>query len=310
MLEIFKTIDDKLVALEQFSEGNWVNLTGPTEEELLKVSEHYNIDMDYLKAALDIDERARIEFDNGLTFIIVDIPTVEIEGNLNIYNTLPLGIILIKDCIITVCIKKNPVVREFIKNKVKNFYTYFKYRFLLQILYKNAITYLLYLKHIDKIKNKLELELHKSMKNKILVQLMKIEKSLVYFSTSLKSNEVILEKLQKVDYLKKYPEDQELLEDVIIENKQAIEMTFIYSNILAGVMDAFASIISNNLNIVMKFLAAVTIVLSIPPIIANFYGMNVPVPGAENPHSFLLIIISSFALSLVALFILWYNKLF
>lgn len=310
MLEIFKTIDDKLVNIEQFSEGNWINLTGPSEEEILKVSEYYSIDIDYLKAALDVDERARIEFDNGLTFIIVDIPSVETEGNLNIYNTLPLGIVIIKDCIITVCIKKNPVVREFIKNKVKNFYTYFKYRFLLQILFKNALMYLLYLKHIDKMKNKLELELHKSMKNKILIQFMKIEKSLVYFSTSLKSNEIILEKLLKVDYIKKYPEDQELLEDVIIENKQAIEMTIIYSNILTGVMDAFASVISNNLNIVMKFLASVTIILAIPPIIANFYGMNVPIPGAANPHSFLWIIVISVACSVVALFILWYNKLF
>ncbi len=310
MLEIFKTVNDQLEALDQFSDGNWINLTNPSDEELISVSEKYQVDIDFLKAALDVDERSRIEFDNGQTLIIVDIPSVETEGNLNIYNTIPLGIVLAKGCIITVCIKKNPVVREFIKNKVKNFYTHFKYRFLLQILFKNAITYLLYLKHIDKMKNKLELELHKSMKNKILIQFMKIEKSLVYFSTSLKSNEIILEKLLKVDYIKKYPEDQDLLEDVIIENKQAIEMTIIYSNILTGVMDAFASVISNNLNIVMKFLASVTITLAIPPIIANFFGMNVPIPGGDHTYSFLWIVIGSIICSLIALAILAYNKLF
>ena len=157
----------------------------------------------------------------------------------------------------------------------------------------------------------IEHELHKSMKNKELIELFDLEKSLVYFTTSLRSNEMVLEKMLRLESIKKYPEDRELLEDVIIENKQAIEMANIYSNILNGTMDAFASIISNNLNIVMKTLTSITIVMSVPTMIASFYGMNVEgMPLANMPHSFFIIISMSFIISVLIAIFMIKKKLF
>lgn len=310
MLEIFKTINEELVRLEQFEDGVWVNLTSPQEDEIQKTCEALKVEPDYIRAALDEEERARIENDNGHTLIIVDIPIVERENNVNIYTTLPLGIILAKESIITVCLKEHPIIRDFINKRIKAFYTFYKTRFILQILHRNASLYLHYLRDIDKISSMIEEDLHKSMKNKELIQLLKLEKSLVYFSTSLKANELVLEKLLKFEYVKKYPDDTELLEDVIIENKQAIEMAGIYSSILSGTMDAFASIISNNVNIVMKFLTSVTIVMAIPTMIASFFGMNVRLPFANLPYAFLIILMISIVLSGVSAYILAKRKLF
>jgi magnesium transporter len=194
-------------------------------------------------------------------------------------------------------------------NKVKTFFTQYKTRFVLQILYKNATRYLQFLKHIDKTSTRIEQDLHKSMKNKELIQMLKLEKSLVYFSTALKSNEVVLEKLMKYEHIKNYSEDTELLEDVIIENKQAIEMANIYSNILTGTMDAFASVISNNLNIVMKFLTSVTIVMAIPTMISSFFGMNVDLP-LSGKLSFWIIAAIAFAMCSVTGVILYRKKMF
>lgn len=289
MLEIFKTINGDLVRLNNFEEGVWINLVNPTESEINKVCSALNVESDLLRAALDEEERARIETNNGQTLIIVDIPIIDKEEKAYIYTTIPLGIVLIKHIIITVCLKEDTLLKDFANNKVKDFFTQYKTRFVLQILYKNATRYLQYLKHIDKTSNRIENDLHKSMKNKELIQMLRLEKSLVYFSTALKSNEVVLEKLMKLEHIKNYPEDAELLEDVIIENRQAIEMATIYSNILTGTMDAFASIISNNLNIVMKVLTSVTIVISIPTMVSSFFGMNVPIP-LTGPHSFWIII--------------------
>ncbi len=227
-----------------------------------------------------------------------------------IYSTIPLGIILIGDSIVTICLKDSPIIRDFIENKVKTFYTFKKTRFILQILYRNAIKYLQYLKQIDKESSRIENELHKSMKNKELIQLLALEKSLVYFSTSLKANELVLEKLMRQENIKNYPEDAELLEDVIIENKQAIEMARIYSDILSGTMDAFASVISNNLSIVMKFLASVTIVMAIPTMIASFFGMNVLVPLGSNPYAFAYILSGTLLFCLIAAVAMAKRKMF
>ncbi|MCX7921957.1 MAG: magnesium transporter CorA family protein [Clostridia bacterium] len=311
MLEIFKTVNEELSRLQHFEEGIWVNLTNPTEDEITKVSNGLKIDIEYLKAALDEEERARIEYENGQTLIIVDIPIIEKEGNSNVYTTIPLGIIIIKDGIVTVCLKENTLIKDFINKRIKSFYTYYKNRFILQLLYKNASQYLQYLRHIDKISNRIEQDLHKSMKNKELIQLLKLEKSLVYFSTSLKSNELVLEKMLKLEYIKKYPDDTDLLEDVIIENKQAIEMANIYSSILSGTMDAFASVISNNVNIVMKFLTSVTIVMAIPTMVASFYGMNVKeIPFAHHPHAFFIVIMISLTLAALSVYFLAKKKMF
>lgn len=309
MLDIFKTVNNEIVCTNTFEEGAWVNLVNPTEEEINKVSDTLNVEMDFLRAALDEEERARIESDSGQTLIIVDIPIVEKEGKMNVYTTIPLAIILIKHVIITVCLKEDTLLSDFINNKVKSFLTQFKTRFVLQILYKNATRYLQYLKHIDKTSSRIEQEVYKSMKNKEVIQMLKLEKSLVYFSTALKSNEVVLEKLMKYEHIKNYPEDTELLEDVIIENKQAIEMANIYSSILSGTMDAFTSVISNNLNIVMKFLTSVTIVMAIPTMISSFFGMNVDIPMTSH-FAFYIILGICLATCLLVGYTLYKKKLF
>jgi magnesium transporter len=285
-------------------------MVNPTESEIQKISDKFNIPTDYLKAALDEEERARIEVDTDCILILVDVPMNELHEDNKIYTTLPLGIILSGENIITVCTKELPLISDFMSGRVKSFYTFKKSRFILQLLFKNATYYLQYLKQIDRMSSNIEKELHKSLKNKELIQLLDLEKSLVYFSTSLRSNEIVLEKMLKLDAIKKYPEDQDLLEDVIIENKQAIEMANIYSNILSGTMDAFASVISNNLNMVMKFLTSVTIVLTIPTMIASFFGMNVKIPLSNQPFAFGIIIAISFAVSGVLAMFMVRKKMF
>ena len=224
-----------------------------------------------------------------------------------------MGILMTEDVIFTVCLQETPVLSAFMDGRVRNFHTHMKTRFILQILYKNATWFLHYLRIIDKKSDEVEKELHHSSRNRELIELLELEKSLVYFTTSLRSNEVVLEKLLRSDRIKKYPEDEDLLEDVIIENKQAIEMANIYSGILSGTMDAFASVISNNLNIVMKFLASVTIVMSIPTMIASFYGMNVNTDGmpfAHSPFGFWGVILVSLVVSLIVVWIFIRKKMF
>ena len=202
-----------------------------------------------------------------------------------------------------------PVLTAFMDGRVRDFHTFMKTRFILQILYKNATQYLQYLRIIDKKSEVIENKLHQSQKNEELIELLELQKSLVYFTTSLRSNEVVLEKLLRIDKIKKYPEDTDLLEDVIVENKQAMEMTSIYNGILSGTMDTFASVISNNLNIVMKFLATVTIVMSIPTMVASFYGMNVRASGmpfAEHPYGFGIVLFFTLVLTLIVAYI--FNK--
>ncbi len=301
MLEIFKTIEDKLQEENMVSEGCWVALTKPTNEELQTVSRETGIDIDDLRAPLDDEERSRIEQEGDCVIVLVDIPSLDEKDR---YVTIPLGIYMTKQAIVTVCLEETPVLRAFMNNRVREFYTFKKTRFVFQILYRNATSYLRYLRIIDRKSEQIEEKLHISQKNKELIELLELEKSLVYFTTSLRSNETVLEKLLRTDKVKKYPEDEELLEDVIIENKQAIEMANIYSGILSGTMDAFASVISNNLNVVMKFLSTVTIVLSIPTLIASLFGMNfVNIPLGDNPHGFLIVTVCTLVLTaLVTIF--------
>ncbi|HWQ49043.1 MAG TPA: magnesium transporter CorA family protein [Methanosarcina sp.] len=300
MLQIFKSTDSGLATLDQVEDGAWINLVNPNEKEIISISEKLNIPLEHLKAALDEEERSRIEVDEGCTVVLIDIPVP--NTNLQdggIYFTIPLGIIITDKNIVTISLQENYVISSFIESRIKSFYTFKKTRFLLQILYRNSKLYLQYLRRIDKASDKIESKLHKSLKNEELIQLLGLEKSLVYFSTSLKSNEIVLEKILRSTPIKMYPDDTELLEDVIIENKQAIEMANIYSNILTGTMDAYASVISNNLNIVMKFLTSVTIVLSIPTMVASFFGMNVDVPFENNPHAFAIIFVMTMFFSVI-----------
>jgi magnesium transporter len=304
MIQIFKTQENGLEEINKIEPGAWVHLEDPNSGELGHISESLKIDMDFLKAALDEEESSRFETEDGVRLIIVAIPVVQPEGISFLYNTIPLGIILAKDNIITVCLEDTTIIEDFYEGRVKTFDTKMKTRFVFQLLYKNSAKYLQYLRQIDKATTQVENALHKSMKNRELVQMLKLEKSLVFFSTNLKANEIVLEKMLKTNALKKYPEDTELLEDVIIENKQAIEMCLIYRNIISGTMTTFASIISNNLNMVMKLLASLTIIIAIPTLFASFWGMNVPVPFSGNPIGFWAIIGGAFLFTGVIAYIL------
>ena len=301
MKKIFKTFEAEMRQISVPEKDCWISLVKPTEKELAEVAEQYSIEPDDLRAALDEEERSRIELEDNYTLILVDIPAVEKSKGKDIYTTEPLGIILAKDAIITVCLEETPVLYALKQKHANELRTHMRTRFVLQILYRNASLYLQYLRVINKLSDKIEQKLHGSTENRELIELLELEKSLVYFTTSLRSNEVVLEKLLKSDRMKKYPEDEDLLEDVIVENRQAIEMANIYSGILSGMMDAFASVISNNLNIVMKFLAVMTIVLSVPTIIFAAYGMNVApegMPFANSPYGFWIIVFLSFAVSI------------
>ena len=312
MINIYKTtLEGELLELEEFEKGSWISLIKPNEEEIQRVSKSLGVDVDFLKAPLDDEESSRLEIEDGQELIIIDIPMVEHQEDSMSYYTLPLGIILTKENIITTCLEESYIIEQFKENKVKSFFTFKKNRFLLQILFKVATRYLVYLKQIDKRSDNIERELHKSTRNKELIQMLELQKSLVYFSTSLKSNDSVMEKILKLKAIKLYPEDEDLLEDVIIENKQAIEMTSIYSNILSGTMDAFASIISNNQNIVMKFLTTITIVMAIPNIVSGFYGMTVMgIPFQNNPLSFLSVIIATLSICAITATILAKKNMF
>ncbi|WPC41970.1 magnesium transporter CorA family protein [Clostridium sp. JS66] len=313
MISIYKTLDESgtLHSTDTIEPGCWVNIVAPSEEDLLLVSKKVGVPLDFLKSALDEEETSRIDIEDNNLLVIVDIPFTEMEDNSLTYDSYPLAIIHTEHSIITVCLKNSKILTDFIDNKVKSFFTFKRSRFILQILYRIASYYLIYLRQIDKKSLMIEQKLHKSMKNKELIQLLSLEKSLVYFSTSLKSNEITLEKMLKLEILQKYPEDQDILEDVIIENKQAIEMANIYSNILSGTMDAFASVISNNLNMVMKLLASITIVMAIPNIIFSSFGMNVAgIPFNANIHAFWITYGIAAVLCLVSIIILRRKGLF
>lgn len=302
MIRYFRTIEGSIHQIDEPQEGCWVAITDPSASEVFAIANKYGIEVDHLRAPLDEEERSRIEVEDNYTLILVDIPVIEERNDKEWYGTIPLAIIVTKERIFTVCLEDTPVLTAFMDGRVRNFYTYMKTRFILQILYKNATMFLHYLRIIDKKSEFVEKKLHAATRNQELLELLELEKSLVYFTTSLRSNEVVLEKMMKVESIKKYPEDEELLEDVIIENKQAIEMANIYSGILSSMMGTFASVISNNLNIVMKFLATVTIVMSIPTIIYSAYGMNVNLNGmpfANSIFGFWIVIGISFLISII-----------
>ncbi|AQM60335.1 MULTISPECIES: magnesium transporter CorA family protein [Clostridium] len=314
MIQIFKTISEENTTLKQLDNiepGCWINIVAPSDEELILIANKTGVDLDFLKASLDDEETSRIDIENTDISIIVDIPFTEMEDNSLTYDTYPLSIIHTSKYLITVCLKNSKILTDFINGRIKTFYTFKKSRFTLQILNRISTYYLLYLRQIDKKSLMIEKRLHKSMKNRELIQLHSLEKSLVYFSTSLKANEITLEKMLKLDIIQKYEDDKDVLENVIIENKQAIEMTEIYSNILASTMDFFASVISNNLNIVMKVLASVTILMAIPTIIGGIFGMNVWLPFApDDPMAFYIIMILTFLICGIVAWVLYKKDMF
>lgn len=314
MIQIYKSVGESnpsLKVLDNIEPGSWINIIAPSDEELILISKKTGVPLSFLKAPLDDEETSRIDTEDNCLLVIVDIPFTEMEDNSLTYDTYPLAIIHTDKQIITVCLKNSRILTDFINSKVKSFFTFKKSRFILQILSKISNSYLVYLRQIDKKSLMIEKRLHKSMKNRELIQLHSLEKSLVYFSTSLKSNEITLEKMLKLDIMQKYEEDQDVLEDVIIENKQAIEMTEIYSNILASTMDFFASVISNNLNIVMKVLASVTILMAIPTVIGGIFGMNfIRMPLINNEFGFEITMIITLILTFGTAYLLYKKDMF
>ncbi|ATW26980.1 magnesium transporter CorA family protein [Candidatus Formimonas warabiya] len=309
MLKIYLTKNDEIISTDEMEKGSWIHLINPSEEELHRVTESTGITYDFLKYPLDDEERPRVEVeDNNQVLIIVNVPTIQQKDVM--YDTIPLGIVLTEDYFVTVCLQHIDFLKEFSQGKVKGLATFKKTRFVFQIMHRAASLYLKYLREINKKTDEIESELQKSMRNKELIRLLDLEKSLVYFTTSLRSNEKVMEKLLRGKALKMYEEDQDLLEDVIVENKQAIEMADIYSNILSGMMDAFASIISNNVNIVMKFLTAVTIVVALPTMVASFFGMNVDLPFQNSAYGFFIVLGISLILSVLSIMYLTKRNMF
>lgn len=307
MLEIYRTTEkQELVKTEEFEKGCWVNLTHPSEEEIMQVQQKLNILPNFLRDPLDEEEKPRVDVEENQALIIVDTPYIFEGEKGQVFETIPLGIIVTDDYIVTVSTAENIAIDSFRTNKVKGFFTYKKTRFTFQILFKIAKDFLKYLRYIDKKTDEAKKMLNQSMKNKELFELLELERSLVFFTTSLKENELVMNKLMTARHIKMYEDDQDLLEDVIIENKQALEMANIYSSILSGMMDAYASIISNNLNMVMKVLTSITIIMTISSVIAGFFGMNVGMPfnlGA-HPYAFWIIITLCISVSIGAIYLL------
>lgn len=313
MVFYYMSEGQRLLSLDAPQDGCWVSMIQPTDEEIQSVSSSFSIDANDLRSALDTDERSRIGVEDNYVMILVNIPTVEDDTERELYDTIPLSIFVAGKSVITVCSEETPVLQPFSQGRIRDFNTSMRSRFVMQILYRNASLYLQYLRNIERQSDMVENKMYKSTQNSELFELLKLEKSLVYFTTALRSNEVVMEKLFKSDRFKKYPEDAELLEDVIIENKQAIEMAGIYNGILTSMTDAFASVISNNLNNVMKTLAIITIVLSIPTMIFSAYGMNVAsagMPFADSPFGFIMIVVASLILSLLVTILFIKMKMF
>lgn len=309
MFRMYNTdlITNKTEEVTEYKRGNWINMIAPSDEEIQTVCENLKIQEDFIRYALDPEERARIDYeeDDGTTLILADVPIIESDEDQKEYSTIPVGFIIVRDeYFITVSLIENEVIRRMNPMINRSVATYKKSRLVLQCLYVNSEIYLNLLKTINRETEVAEKELRQTRKNKSLLRLLSLEKSLVYFTTSLKANEVVMERMNRGKVIKLYEEDEDLLEDVLIENKQAMEMSKIYSDILSGVMDAYSSIISNNLNGVMKILTAITIIISVPTMISSFWGMNVRVPMQDNPWGFAIIIVASVLIGIIVTLVL------
>ena len=295
--------------IKEYIKGSWINMINPNDKEIQEVCENVKINDQFIRDALDFEEKARIdqEEDDNTILFVVDVPIIEKVEGVDTYSTMPIGMIVVRDdYFITVSLRKNRIIEDFEKRKIKNFQTYKKTRFIFQILYLNASYYLTYLKQINKETEFAEYILKNSMRNKELLKMVSLEKSLVYFASSLKSNEIVMQKTLRGRIIKLYDEDEDILEDAITENKQAIEMAQIYNNILNGTMDAYASIISNNLNGVMKTLTSITIILAVPTMISSFWGMNVTLPLQYNPYGFIIMVLIAIIITVIVT--IWLNK--
>ena len=308
MVSYYKTVANRLIEIDSIINGCWVSVVDPTAQERKMLIEEYGLDSDFLKSSLDEEESSRVEQEEKQTLIIVDTAVSEVQkDDTLIFYTMPLGIIITEHHVFTISLRENKVIDDVVNGRVRNIQTQFRTQFVLRLMMNITSSFLIYLKQIDKTSSVMQRKLHGAMKNHELIQMLELEKSLIYFSTSLKSNDVTMNKILRGRVVKLYEEDQDLLEDVMIELKQAQEMASIYSSILSGVVDAFGSVISNNLNIVMWNLTRITMILAIPTMVFSFYGMNtLDLPFAE--HTWAPTLISLIATLLVALILFKYKK--
>ena len=312
MINIYKTNEEnKIIKLESIERNSWINLIAPTAEEIKEVVEATGFDEELMIKLLDEEEFPRVEVGDNATLIVMDVPYIEDKRQKNKYNTIPVGILVgNNDYVVTISTHKTEIFNDFFNGKIKNLYTSKKSRFIILLSYKISLLYIRYLRSIDKeIENKEDV-LSKTTDNEELISLLSVEKSLVYFITALKANDVILEKFSKGNIITLFEEDLDLLDDAMIENKQGIEMASIYNKILSSTSETYGTIISNNLNGVMKFLASITIVFYIPTIIFSFLGMNISL-GDISTHPLAAFIIAFIALiiSLIAVILLKRRKL-
>ena len=303
MLTIYKTTERGLEQLDSMANGSWIKVVDPTPEEIQQLVT-WGIDADYINYSLDLDEMPRMERDEDYTFILVRIPHRQPDSDVP-YTTIPLGIMIKGNIIVTICRYDKEMFKVLANGKYRLLKTGKRYRFALYIFLETATRYLTHLREINRMTETIEDQLQKSTRNREVLELLKYQKSLTYFATALRSNEVMMERVQRTQIFNYYEDDQDLLEDVLTENQQAIQMTNINTEILSSMMDAFASIISNNVNSVMKVLAALTIIFNLPGIVAAFYGMNVTLPGQSQPLAFLTVLGIALALTAIATFIFY-----
>lgn len=310
MITIYRSVQNGLETIEDYESGAWVHVVNPTPHEIESLVARFTIPPDFLTDPLDVDERARVEREEGNTLILLRTPRREADEADIPFTTLPVGIILTQGLIITVSLMEADVVHEILTGRVRNLSTANRTRFVLTLFVRTSLLFLRYLKEINRMTGAIEQDLHKALKNIQLIRLLNMEKSLVFFITSLRSNALMLEKFNTSGCMRMDEDDRDIFEEVVIENKQAIEMANIYTSILSGTMDAYASIISNNLNVVIKLLTTVTIILMIPTLVASIYGMNVELPFQHNPFAFLIIVAISALLSAIGIAIFWRKQFF
>jgi magnesium transporter len=303
LIQVYKLVSGKTTKIDYIEKECWINIVNPSKDDLPLLAQHFAIPVDFLTASLDIDETARVEVEDNATLIIIKVPYFDVDNPDTPYYTLPIGVILTGGLLITASPKDGTVLRDFIEGNVKNITTVTGAKFILQIMLRALMLFLQFLKQINNAANMIQKKLEQESKNRQLIKLMNFEKSLVYFTTSLRTNELMLERIQKHSIIQANEEVESLIEDIIIENRQALEMANVYSDILSGMMDAFASVISNNLNITIKFLTSMTIIVTIPGTVAAFYGMNVNLPFQTHPHGFLFVVLTSLVLAVTAVFV-------
>jgi magnesium transporter len=299
MIVFLRESDGVLQEVQDPGQGIWIKVTAPTPDEIQRLKADFGILPDFIAHALDVDERARVEREEGATLVVLRLPHLNGRMASTPYNTIPVGVIIKDDCLITICAYDGHVIKALASGNSKKLLAASPSRFLLQLLDVMAEGYLNYVRDINKAVDELENRLQRSQRNEEVLELLKYQKSLTYFTTGIKSNMLMLERLKETGMFAKSPEDDDMLSDVGIELQQASEMIDISENILSQMMDAFASIISNNINAVMKFLASMTIVLTVPMLVASIYGMNVRLPGEDHPLALVMIIGVAFTVSVV-----------